>query len=148
MASTTLPTTITEQLDRFESSLPAIPARIMRLQRTLAGAAYDQTTTMFQALTDSTKAFLGTARVSGKTVTGQVKAAGEQVADGHPHRRADRRRADRGAGPQGVERRRRARRRSCSTTPSTPSTPTQLPSSRVRGPLRAVDEGRAARAGP
>ena len=80
MASTTLPPTITEQLDRFESSLPAIPARIMRLQRTLAGAAYDQTTTMFQAWTDSTKAFLGTARVSGKTVTGQVKAAGEQVA--------------------------------------------------------------------
>ncbi len=80
MASTTLTTTFTEQLDRFESSLPDIPARIVRLQRTLASAAYDQYTAMFQAMTDSTKAFLGTARVSGKTVTGQVKAAGEQVA--------------------------------------------------------------------
>ena len=80
MASTTLTTTFTEQLDRFESSLPTIPARIVRLQRTLAGAAYDQYANMFQAWTDSTKAFLGTARVSGKTVTGQVKAAGEQIA--------------------------------------------------------------------
>ena len=80
MASTSLTTTITEQLDRFESSLPDIPQRIMRLQRTLAGAAYDQYATMFQAFTDSTKSFLGTARVSGKTVTGQVRSAGEQVA--------------------------------------------------------------------
>jgi hypothetical protein len=80
MASSTLTTTFTEQLDRFESSLPAIPARIVRLQRTLAGAAYDQYASMLQALTDSTKAVLGTARVSGKTVTGQVKSAGEQIA--------------------------------------------------------------------
>ena len=67
MASPTLTTTFTEQLDRFESSLPTIPARIVRLQRTLAGAAYDQYANMFQAWTDSTKAFLGTARVSGKS---------------------------------------------------------------------------------
>ncbi len=81
MATPTLTGTITDQLDRLESNLPAVPARIVHLQRALASAAYDRTSSVVQALSESTKAFLDTARVSGKTVTGQARAAGEQVVD-------------------------------------------------------------------
>ena len=72
--------TITERLDRLETNLPAVPARIVRLQRTLAGACYDRTAAVVTAVADSTKNFLDTARVSGKTVTGQAKAQGRRVA--------------------------------------------------------------------
>ena len=72
--------TITERLDRLETNLPAVPARIVRLQRTLAGACYDRTAAVVTAVADSTKNFLDTARVSGKTVTGQARAAADDVA--------------------------------------------------------------------
>jgi hypothetical protein len=72
--------TITDRLDRLEANLPAVPARVVRLQRTLAGAWYDRTSALFNAFADSTKTFLETARVSGKTVTGQARDAAEDVA--------------------------------------------------------------------
>ena len=72
--------TITEQLDRLEANLPAVPARIVRLQRTLAGAWYDRTAAVVTAMTGSTKSLLDTTRISGKTVTGQARAAAEDVA--------------------------------------------------------------------
>jgi hypothetical protein len=73
------PTVITERLDQLEANLPAVPARIVRLQRSLAGAWYDGTAAMFNAVAGSTRRFIETARVSGKTVTGQARAAGEDV---------------------------------------------------------------------
>ena len=47
--------TLTEQLDKLEANLPAVPARILRLQRTLAGAAYDRTAAVVTAVAGSTK---------------------------------------------------------------------------------------------
>ncbi len=72
--------TITERLDQLEANLPAIPARVVRLQRSLAGAWYDQTAAVVTAFAGSTKNFLITTRTSGKTVTGQARAAAEDVA--------------------------------------------------------------------
>ena len=72
--------TITDRLDQLEANLPAVPARIVRLQRSLAGAWYNQTAAIVGAVTGSTKSFLDTTRTSGKTVTGQARAAVEDVA--------------------------------------------------------------------
>ena len=77
MPSTAL---LTERLDALESSLPTVPARIVHLQRTIAGTTYDRYATFFCAVAGSTKSFLETARVSGKTVTGQARAAADDVA--------------------------------------------------------------------
>ena len=75
-----MPTAVlTDQLDKLEANLPAAPARLVHLQRVLAGACYDRTAAIVTALTDSTKQFLGTAKTSGKTVTGQTRAAAEDV---------------------------------------------------------------------
>ena len=68
-----------DQLDRLEASLPPIPARILRLQRSLADAACERISAVVSAVAGSTKQFLDTARVSGKTVTGQARAAGDDV---------------------------------------------------------------------
>jgi hypothetical protein len=73
--------TITDRLDRLEASLPAVPARVVRLQRNLAGAWYDRTAALFNAFADSTKTFLETTRESGKTVTGQARAQGRRISD-------------------------------------------------------------------
>ena len=72
--------TITARLDQLEANLPAVPARFVRLQRSLAGAWYNQTAAILGAVTGSTKSFLDTTRTSGKTVTGQARAAVEDVA--------------------------------------------------------------------
>ena len=74
------PTIITERLDQLEANLPAVPARIVNLQRTLAGFWYDRTAAVVGAFAGSTKTFFDTARVSGKTVSGQARAAAEDVA--------------------------------------------------------------------
>lgn len=70
---------LTTQLDKFESNLPTVSARIFRLQRTLAGAAFDRTAAVVTTVAESTRNFLDTARISGKTVTGQARAAGEDL---------------------------------------------------------------------
>ncbi len=77
--ATTLSTNFTAGLDRFEEALPMIPARIFRLQRTIAGTSYDRYVSTVKAVTGSTKAVLDVALVSGKTVTGQARAATEDV---------------------------------------------------------------------
>lgn len=79
MSTATINTAITNQLDRIESNLPAIPARIMRLQRTVAGVTIDRTVSAVQAVAGSTKHVASAARVSGRTVTGQARSAGEDV---------------------------------------------------------------------
>lgn len=71
--------TFTAQLDRLEETLPPIPARIVRLQRTVAGAAYDQITDAVQTVVGATRSFVDTARISGRTVTGQTRAASSDV---------------------------------------------------------------------
>lgn len=71
--------TLTTQLDRLEETLPAIPARIVRLQRTVAGAAYDQCNDAVQTIVGATRTFVGVARISGRTVTGQTRAASSKV---------------------------------------------------------------------
>jgi hypothetical protein len=77
----TFPTTaaITGRLDELEARLPVVPARILRLQRTIAAANYERTVAVVEAFAGSTKAFLDAARASGKTVAGQARAAAEDV---------------------------------------------------------------------
>ena len=138
--------TLTEQLDQLEANLPAVPARVLRLQRTLAGAGVrPDGRRRRRAVADSTKNFLDTARISGKTVTGQATAAGDDVVDRAasvprpsparprrpprrrhvgPHRRPHRDRPGRRPGPRVSPRPRRRDDRSCSTRRSTPSTTT------------------------
>ena len=48
-------TVITENLDRLESALPAIPARWVRLQRAVAGRAYGCTASALSNVAGSTK---------------------------------------------------------------------------------------------
>jgi hypothetical protein len=71
---------LTNRLDALESRLPTIPARIVKLQRTLAAAYWDRTVATLDAVTGSAGSFLTTARNSGKTVTGQARAASRDVA--------------------------------------------------------------------
>jgi hypothetical protein len=73
------PTFVTENLDRIEAALPPVPARVLRLQRAIAGTLCDRLGAVTGAMTDSTKNFVETARLSGKTVTGQTRAAGADV---------------------------------------------------------------------
>ena len=79
--TTTFPGTseITTRLDELEARLPTVPARILKLQRTVAAANYDRTVAAFTAVASTTKTFLDTAAVSGKTVTGQARAAANDV---------------------------------------------------------------------
>src|SRR6478672_13134335 len=80
-ASVPMPSTavITERLDALESSLPTIPAKVLHFQRALAAAYYDRTTAAFQALVDAYRTMFESALVATRTVTGQARAAGEQV---------------------------------------------------------------------
>ena len=55
---------ITERLDALEANLPTIPAKVFHFQRAVA---------------ESYKSFFDTALTSSKTVTGQARAAGEQL---------------------------------------------------------------------
>ena len=71
---------ITERLDALEASLPAIPARVLHLQRALAAQNYDRTMAAFQAVVDSYRTVFQTVLHSTRTVTGQARAAGEQLA--------------------------------------------------------------------
>jgi hypothetical protein len=70
---------ITSRLDEVEARLPVVPARIFKLQRTIAAANYERTVAVFEAFAGSTKSFLDTARTSGKTVAGQARAAAEEI---------------------------------------------------------------------
>jgi hypothetical protein len=70
----------TERLDAFESSLPTLPAKVLHFQRSLAAANYDRTAAIFQAVIDSYRTFFETLLQSTRTVFGQARAAGEQVA--------------------------------------------------------------------
>jgi hypothetical protein len=78
----TFPSTeeINSRLDELEAQLPALPARIFKFQRAVANAYCERTTAAFTAIGDAVKSFLETARNSGATVTGQARAAAEDVA--------------------------------------------------------------------
>lgn len=71
--------TVTARLDNLETALPALPARIVRLQRAVAGATYDRFSGAVQSIAGATGNVLSTARVSGRTVTGQARASGTDV---------------------------------------------------------------------
>ena len=71
--------TLTTQLDRLEGVLPYVPARIVRLQRTIAAATYDQFTGAVKAWVDASTSLLGTAQTASRTVTGQTRAARTDV---------------------------------------------------------------------
>ncbi len=71
--------TLTTQLDRLENALPPVPARIVHLQRIVAGSTYDQVSDAVQTVVGATRSFLDTARISGRTVTGQTRAASSDV---------------------------------------------------------------------
>ena len=71
---------INDQLDKLEANLPAVPARVVRLQRAVATKTYERTVDFWSAVSESTRNFFETTRLSGRTVVGQAKAAGDQVA--------------------------------------------------------------------
>ena len=71
--------TFNTQLDRLEGALPPVPARIVRLQRTIAEATYNQFTGVVKAWVDASTSLLGTAQTSSRTVTGQARAARSDV---------------------------------------------------------------------
>lgn len=77
-----MPTTnvLTTQLDRIEATLPTVPAKMFHLQRALTGAAVGRTAAVATLVAGSTKDFLVTARTAGRTVTGQARAAADDVA--------------------------------------------------------------------
>lgn len=77
--------TINTNLDKLEEALPTIPAKILHLQRAAAQAYYDRTSEFWQSVADSTKGFFDSARVSGKTVVGQARAATEDVVETAQH---------------------------------------------------------------
>jgi hypothetical protein len=85
MSVTLIPDTITagvtDGLDRLEAALPTVPARVLRLQRTAASAYCERTAAFWSGVGDATKSFVDTARVSGKTVVGQARAAATDVAE-------------------------------------------------------------------
>ena len=70
---------ITERLDALEASLPTVPAKVLRFQRAVAAKTYDNYTATMGAVAESYKSFFDTALTSSKTVTGQARAAGEQL---------------------------------------------------------------------
>jgi len=72
-------TELTTRLDDIEARLPGFPARLFKLQRAVTAANYDRTVATFEAITESARTFLGTASTSGKTVTGQARAAVEDL---------------------------------------------------------------------
>jgi hypothetical protein len=69
----------TAQLDRLEDALPDLPGRIVRLQRAVASATCDQFTYATSTVADATRSLLTTALTSGRTVTGQTRAASTDV---------------------------------------------------------------------
>jgi hypothetical protein len=70
---------ITERLDALEANLPTIPAKVLHFQRAVAAKTYDNYTTAMGAVAESYRSFFDTAMTSRKTVTGQARAAGEQL---------------------------------------------------------------------
>jgi hypothetical protein len=76
MPSTTM---FTERLDTLEANLPVLPAKVLHLQRVVAARTWDSYAAACGAVTESYKSFFDTALTSGKTVTGQARAAGEQL---------------------------------------------------------------------
>ena len=70
---------ITERLDALEANLPTIPAKVFHFQRAVAAKTYDNYTATMGAVAESYKSFFDTALTSSKTVTGQARAAGEQL---------------------------------------------------------------------
>lgn len=77
----TISTRITPALDRIESSLPLIPRRIFRLQRTLAEAGFSIGKSMLSVLGSSTDRVERSARSGAATVKGQAKAEAKQTVD-------------------------------------------------------------------
>jgi hypothetical protein len=76
----TMSVRLNEQLDRLESSLPTVPARVVHLQRVVATKYYERSVEFWTAVAEATGKFVETARTSGRTIVGQAKAAGSQVA--------------------------------------------------------------------
>lgn len=71
---------LTSRLDQIEARLPTLPARIFKLQRSITAANYDRTVSFWSAIGSSTRSFFDTTRTAGRTVTGQARAAGDDVA--------------------------------------------------------------------
>jgi hypothetical protein len=70
---------ITERLDALEATLPTIPAKVLHFQRAVAAKTYDTYTATIGTIAESYKSFFDTALTSSKTVSGQARAAGEQL---------------------------------------------------------------------
>ena len=65
--------------DDLESRLPVIPAKVLHLQRVVAGKTYDNYVAYFGAVADSYRSFFDTAVASSRAVSDQARAAGEQI---------------------------------------------------------------------
>lgn len=70
--------TITERLDDLESRLPTIPARVLHLQRVVAGKTYDNYVAYFGAVADTYRSLFDAAVASSRAASDQARASGEQ----------------------------------------------------------------------
>jgi hypothetical protein len=73
-------TTITPALDSFETRLPPVSRRVVRLNRTLTGASIDTFRRAGRSLLDAGKAVSKSAVTGTKTVTGQASSVVRRVA--------------------------------------------------------------------
>jgi hypothetical protein len=73
--------TIDARLDEFEESLPALPAKVLHLQRATARAWMERSDAFWSGLGDTVETVLSTARTAGRTVFGQARAAVEDVVE-------------------------------------------------------------------
>lgn len=72
---------INATLDRVESRLPLIPRRVLRLQRSVADAAFSVAKTTLRAVAGSSDRVEQSARTGLNTVKGQAKAQANMTAD-------------------------------------------------------------------
>lgn len=73
--------TVDARLDVLEERLPTIPAKILHLQRAAARAWMERSNEFWSTVGDATKSVYEQARNSGRTVTGQARAATADVVD-------------------------------------------------------------------
>lgn len=73
--------TVDARLDQLEESLPAIPAKVLQLQRATARAWMERSNAFWSSVGETAKSVFDTARISGRTVTGQARSAAGDVVE-------------------------------------------------------------------
>ncbi len=73
--------TLIERLDEMEERLPAIPARVLHLQRAVVRDAYHRVENIWNSVSRPAMRIFFNTKTASNTVSGQARAAGEHLAD-------------------------------------------------------------------